>query len=668
MIFSGRLRIVGKAFLQLGIRPLGLFALYRFGLWTGHYKRAERGALRAGERPSKLRLPLLLPDRAQLLQVMSPQGKTALLKCADEIVAGRVRLFGGGPVPIQLGFKTPLQHWTAYEINSKLLAPFFLRVPDIKFVWEPARFGWAFVLGRAYSVTKVGGTRPERTTRVRKPAAEEYATAFWEHLEQFIQANPPYQGPNWMNAQEVAIRLIALMWSAQVFADAASSTRRRRDRLTRSIAQHAARIPPTLVYARSQNNNHLLTEAAALYTAGVALGQDRWRELGWDWLNRALQQQISSYGEYIQHSTNYHRLMLQTALWADAIRRGRAEAWPQATLDALKRASHWLFSMLDPESGHTPNLGANDGAMILPLSSAAFSDHRPTVQAAARAFLRTSLPAGTWDEEALWLGLAPAAHTADSAAYAADHLRGRHSWAYLRASSFKSRLSHMDQLHFDLWWRGKNVAQDAGTYIYNLAAPWDNALASSRVHNTVTVDGREQMMRGGRFLTLDWFPAFSKNLLVQDHQALGSLLAHHEGYRRLGVRHERLAVVLEGDRWRIKDTLTLAKPVRHLFRLHWLLPDWPWTIENAGHGATIGLKSPRGWLQILLQTAPPLESSDLQISLVRAGRLVHGQRLSLPSEGWVSRMYGHKAPALSLAVEAASSTDLSFSTEFVFPA
>ena len=94
--------------------------------------------------------------------------------------------------------------------------------------------------------------------------------------------------------------------------------------------------------------------------------------------------------------------------------------------------------MIDPASGQTPNLGANDGALIFPLSSMPFNDFRPTVQAAARAFLRTGLPAGAWDEMSLWLGLPASEHTTDSDAYMTDHLRGKDSWAYLRASRFKS--------------------------------------------------------------------------------------------------------------------------------------------------------------------------------------------------------------------------------------
>ena len=124
--------------------------------------------------------------------------------------------------------------------------------------------------------------------------------------------------------------------------------------LARGVAIHAARIPHTLVYARSQNNNHLVTEAAGLYSAGLALNDPAWRDLGWRWLNWAFQHQISGYGEYIQHSTNYQRVMLQAALWTDAV---RDVPWPHATLQALERAAHFLFSMLDPVSGRVPNLG-----------------------------------------------------------------------------------------------------------------------------------------------------------------------------------------------------------------------------------------------------------------------------------------------------------------------
>jgi hypothetical protein len=343
--------------------------------------------------------------------------------------------------------------------------------------------------------------------------------------------------------------------------------------LHQSIFYHASRIPPTLVYARSQNNNHLVTEAAALYTAGLFFKNKTWQALGWKWLNWSFQNQIGGYGEYIQHSTNYHRLMLQTALWINFIKR---DAFSTKTSQAIGRSAHWLFSLLDNASGLTPNLGANDGALIFPLSASTFGDYRPTVQAAARAFLRTSLASGIWDEMSLWFGLKATERVADSSAYLAENLRGKNSWAYLRASHFKSRLSHMDQLSLDLWWRGLNITQDAGTYLYNAEPPWDNPLMTTLVHNTITVDGRDQMTRAGRFLVLDWVNAYSKNLIETDENILGRVHADHRGFH--GIKHERTVTVYQNERWLVEDKLIARTRSTHVYRLHWLLPDYEWQI------------------------------------------------------------------------------------------
>jgi hypothetical protein len=645
------LRVAAKALTQLGPQPLALYALYQLGLRSGHYRRTEAGALAEARQFTALRPLLKLPARADLLDVLGDQGKERLLQEADEIVRGKVRSFGGEPVPLRLAFGEPLRHWTEYELGRAQIRYDGLPVHDVKFVWEPARFGWALTLGRAYHAS----------------GDETYAESFWKCFEEFSGGNPPYMGPHWMNGQEVAIRLMSLLWAAQLFGPAAVSTAERRGALVHSIAEHAARIPSTLVYARSQNNNHLITESAALLAAGAALGNVKWQATGRAVLNGAIQRQVSSYGEYIQHSTNYHRLMLHAALWVDAIMRGRGEHWARPSLEGLTRASHWLFSMLDPASGRVPNLGANDGALILPLGSSSQDDFRPTVQAAARAFLRTGLPQGPWDELALWLGLPAKERTADSTAYMAEHLRGQNSWAYLRASRFSSRLSHIDQLHFDLWHSGHNIALDAGTYLYNAEPPWDNPLVTARVHNTVTVDGEEQMLRAGRFLILDWCPAFSKSLLESDEHILGRVLAYHRGYSGLGIRHERVATVFADERWEIKDNLVFTKPGEHSFRLHWLLADGEWKLGDQDGWIELHVL-PAGAGGFILRVKPDarISYSEVRTALVRAGGLVSGRGKPLPFDGWFSPTYGVKVPALSLSVELTASKSISFVSEFVF--
>ena len=649
---ASRISVVLKYLRQFGPRPLALLALYKFGLLTGHYRRLDRRPQTVDRPPSTVHGLFPLPSREQLSQTLGEDGKVTLLAEADEIVAGKFRRFGDELAEIQLTLPQPLQHWTAYETNHKLLSAFHVPHDDIKFLWEPARFGWAFVLGRAYHLSQDA----------------KYAEAFWKYFETFTASNPANLGPHWMNGQEVAVRLMALIWAAQVFE---TQDEKRKTSLATSIVQHAARIPPTLVYAQSQNNNHLVTEAAALYVAGRTLKNRQWRDLGWKWLNWALQNQISGYGEYIQHSTNYQRVMLQAALLAEAV---RDEDWPMASKQALGRTTHFLFSLLDSASGRAPNLGSNDGALILPLSMTLFNDFRPTVQAAARAFLKTQMPAGVWDEMSLWLGFAPAQKTYTSEHYMTDNLRGPNSWAYLRASRFASRLSHMDQLHLDLWWRGLNLAQDAGTYLYNAPAPWDNALVTTRVHNTVTIDGRDQMTRTGRFMVLDWANAYSKNEIASDENVLQQVKATFKGYR--SVWHERTVSVFRDERWVVKDRVRSMQNVSlHTFRIQWLLPDWKWEIveepdEIDGIGYDLRLLSPHGWVTVRLWADyffVKVHDERFSAGLVRAGERLWGDAEVKTVDGWVANTYGKKEPALSFSMTGASQNIADFTTEFIFP-
>jgi hypothetical protein len=654
MFTGNRLSIALKALRQLGFAQVSLYALYRFSLLSGYYRRITRAGPGKKEPAMLTFQPLFeLPSPADLMAVLGEKGRFELMTQADEIVAGRVRLFGAEPVPLQLNSEQPLQHWSAYEKDACLLASLYTGIPDVKFIWEPARFGWAFILGRAWHLSR----------------DERYAVAFWNFIEIFLDANPPDMGPHWISAQEVSLRLMAWVWSQQVFADSLHSTPERQTRLALAVAQHAARIPITLVYSRSQNNNHLLSEAAGLFTAGLALPDDPraagWCKLGWKWLQRGFQRQIDAYGEYSQHSSNYQRLMLQLALWVKPMARRHGFTFSRRTHEVLAIATHWLFSLLDPVSGCVPNLGANDGAYIFPLSNRPFADHRPVLQAAARSFMEYQLPGGDWDEMALWLGVPDAGRFFQEPRYLGDSLYGRDSWGSLRVVKFKNRPSHADQLHFDLWWRGLNIARDAGSYLYNAPPPWDNSLAHTTVHNTVSVDGCEQMRRVGRFLYLDWAQAGQRRPIETNPDILQRCIAWHAGYRRLGVRHERIVTAFSDEHWEVEDRLLFSRKNQHphIFRLHWLLPDWEWQLDEGPSGVKLHLDSPHGRLQVLISCDPSLGI----FSLVRAGILLHGKADASPIRGWYSPTYGQKVPALSCAMEATSPEEVRFSSYFIFP-
>jgi len=640
-----RIRFLWKALRELGPGSVGLYAVYQAGLRLGVYRRipsAKSAAVRPG--PACVRPVLVTPPPARLLDCLGKSGLAQLYREADEIAAGQVRLFGGELVELDLSLPSDLSHWTAYEGGRGKLPQ---GVQDIKYLWEPARLGWVFTLGRAYHL------RGEAV----------YANAFWGHLEAFWQNNPPYYGPNWISGQEAALRILALTFGAQVFAAAPATTPARWARLAESIAVHARRITPTLGYARAQNNNHLLSEAVGLVTAARALPEHpqarRWGRLGCKWLRVGLGSQISAEGVYSQHSSNYHRLMLHLALWGNALE----PLQENGSLGKLRAAAGWLFTLTDPASGRVPNLGPNDGANILPLVTAPFHDYRPVVQAACRAFTGShAFSPGPWDELGLWLGIdGPQGENQVAArpSLAASPAVVRHpqgdSWAYLRAAHFEGRPGHADQLHLDLWWRGLNIAQDAGTYLYNADAPWENALMHTAVHNTVMVDGLEQMTRAGRFLYLDRAQAGIAALEQADDGSWLRVSAWQDGYRRLGIDQQRTVTALAQGGWVVEDSLQPrhdAPAAGQLeIRLHWLLPDWEF--DSLQDVVGLRVRSPLGWISLAVQGygagGEPLPPSAL--TLQRAGQVLTGPGIANPTWGWVSPTYGVLEPALSLGFQ-----------------
>jgi hypothetical protein len=427
-----RLSLIIKALRELGPKQLGLYACYQLGLRSGYYRRITSGKrLKKISRTAEFEFrPVLnLPNRDELIALLGEDGLTHMLADANEIVAGRVHLFGGAPVPLRLTISVPLKHWTEYRNESGAAWSFSDDTngkqgikKDPKFIWEPGRFGWAFTLARAYHVSK----------------DERYAEAFWGYSETFLNSNPAYQGPHWVSAQEVALRLMSLVFATQIFSTSKLASIERIEHLKQAIAEHAYRIPSTLVYSRAQNNNHLLSEATGLLTAGIAIPNHpcahRWRDLGWRWFNQGILSQIAPNGTYIQQSTNYHRLMLQLTLWVNALLNYRGgtniskeikrrdyepaeqerdksftgksqpNAFPLNTHQKIACATRWLLDLLDTESGSVPNLGPNDGAYILPLTVCPFDDYRPVLSAAAAAFLNERpFNRGPWDEINLWL-------------------------------------------------------------------------------------------------------------------------------------------------------------------------------------------------------------------------------------------------------------------------
>jgi hypothetical protein len=430
---------------------------------------------------------------------------------------------------------------------------------------------------------------------------------------------------------------------------------------------HAARIPPTLDYARAQGNNHLLVEGVGLYTAGMLFPEiaaaSGWKRTGLSVLLHALRTQVFPDGGYVQHSANYHRLALQAATWAASLAQRNQEPLPPKALESIRRLASALGALVDPADGHAPNFGPNDGAHLLPLSDGEFEDFRPALQAAACLLdERTLYPPGAWDEACVWLGIEtpemPGGATAPAPADLPDAglflLTGDVSRGLLRSAHFASRPGHSDQLHFDLRSRRQPVAIDAGTYSYNALPPWDNALAYAAAHNTVIVDDQEPMRRGGPFLWSEWAQARLLGRWRSPDGQLEAITAEHDGFRRIDVHHRRTLLRASSTLWLVVDDLLGSG--EHTARLGWLLADGKWTLRPG----RLGIRYER--LRADIWFAAPAGSA----ALYRGGELIAGTATAGEAQvkGWVAWTYAERQPALRLEIESKGALPLRLITWF----
>ncbi|WP_200950314.1 heparinase II/III-family protein [Rhodanobacter sp. Root179] len=378
------------------------------------------------------------------------------------------------------------------------IADFDPVVGDIKAIWESSRFDWVLAHAQRASLGELASL--DRLNR-------------W--LSDWCINNPAYDGPNWKCGQETSIRVMHLAMAALIL----KCERSPATSLLDLIKVHLQRVEPTIGYAVAQDNNHGTSEAAALYIGGTWLAASgdqtgkHWARLGRKWLENRVGRLIAADGSFSQYSMTYHRVALDTLSMAEVWRRKFGDASFSARFQ--KRASaatSWLQAMTDVGSGDAPNLGANDGARLLPLTQTGYRDFRPSVQLAAALFSGRSVYP-RMDDVLHWLDIAvPTADAAPPTSVRFDDggygiLRRGEAVAVMRFPRFRFRPSQADAMHVDLWLAGENVLRDAGTYGYNVDAKWLDYFGGTEGHNTVQFDDRDQMPRLGRFLFGDWLKA-----------------------------------------------------------------------------------------------------------------------------------------------------------------
>jgi hypothetical protein len=199
---------------------------------------------------------------------------------------------------------------------------------DIKVPWELSRMQHLPSLALAYGLAgHVEGRLACSTTGsqgVDTRDAERFAREFRNQVLDFMAANPPGFGVNWVSSMDVAIRMANWLMAYDLFtAFGAEFEPEFRRLLERSAFEHGRHIINNLERSYNFRANHYLANVVGLLFVAAYLPRtaetDVWLAFAAQELVSEVERQFLPDGMNFEASTSYHRLSLEMALYASAL-------------------------------------------------------------------------------------------------------------------------------------------------------------------------------------------------------------------------------------------------------------------------------------------------------------------------------------------------------------
>ncbi|MBS9768362.1 MAG: alginate lyase family protein [Flavobacteriaceae bacterium] len=392
------------------------------------------------------------------------------------------------------------KHWSEIQDLSA-------EAGDIKFVWEKARFSYLYDIIRYDFHYK-----------------DDQSAFVFSEIEDFIDKNPINQGANYKCSQEISLRTLNWIFALYYYKDSENLTEELFNKIIHTIYWQIHHIYKNINFSRiSVRNNHAITETLMLYLSGKLLpflpNVAEWSKKGKAWFEEEIEYQIYEDGTFLQYSMNYHRVVIQLLTWGIQLAKLNNDKFKDGVYQRAEKSLSFLDACMDRKSGKLPNYGSNDGALFFKLTN---DDYR--VYCSQLDDLRSVLN-GTvyYDYDShFWYGvdkveqLKPTINeinTFDKGGYYIineDTIK-----TFVRCGAYKDRPAQSDNLHLDIWVNGENVLRDAGSYKYNTDKELLSYFLGNEGHNTVSVDGKDQMLKGGRFIWYYWVKK-AKALLKKD--------------------------------------------------------------------------------------------------------------------------------------------------------
>ncbi len=448
-----------------------------------------------------------------------------------------------------------------------------------KHVWEVNRMQFLTLIALQYKQTK----------------EEKYLLQFQQMMTSWIEANPYLQGVNWYSNIEVNIRLIVwfFCWEILDVNHLMSAKPAFKDFVEKQWVpcihlhmQYSFQNPSKF----SSANNHLISEHAGLFVASCFWHFEesaQWRAHAQAGLEKEIVLQHSKNGvnkeeaaEYIQFITDFFLIP-----YIVGERTGHQFSGGYGTL--LKKICEYIFQMMDLRGNIVYYGDEDDGKVLILDPNLHFNNFKSILTSGVILFnnaqwkqqdngfdIKNTLLFGDAGKEQYEQIIASQENTSSKFYLEEGHFIFRKQQREENEEIFVhfdaaplgflsiAAHGHSDVLSFVLHVDGYPIITDSGTYTYHTEAEWRKYFLSALAHNTLCIDGVDQAMSAGPTM---WLKHFKTKVLAQEQTAHEDMIfASHDGYNKLGVKHQRkLQFNKEAETLWITDELLMKKNDKH---------------------------------------------------------------------------------------------------------
>ncbi len=487
-----------------------------------------------------------------------PKNRNAQLESeAKRILNGRIKFFSAHEYDLGKDYNWITNPDTGFTYNMNThwldINDYSKQAGDIKYVWEKSRFSYLNTI-----------------IRYDYHFESNQAAFVFDEIESWIKANPINQGPNYKCSQETTLRLFNWLLALHYYKNDPQLNSERFQQIMHSIYWQTRHIDSNINFSRiAVRNNHAITETLGLYIMGMLMPffpeSDIWKTKGKEYLEEEVCYQIYEDGTFLQFSMNYHRVAIQLLTWAIQLNKLNDIPFSNTFYQRAKASICFLTTCMHAETGFLPNYGANDGALFFKFNNQDYRDYRPQLEALS---LLVDLK---WSyksfEDKYWYGynenaenkLTETIKLKDVSSFEKGGYyisKDNNALTFIRCGNHKDRPSQADNLHLDIWVEGENILRDAGSYKYNTTEDEIRYFFGTASHNTVILNGYDQMLKGSRFIWYYWSQALEAKL--QDKGNTIEFSGKIKAFQHIeaGIIHYRKVTKKKNElHWEIEDRL-----------------------------------------------------------------------------------------------------------------